>query len=185
MIVEINRSYKDSATITPEFLQEIERGERELHHEMTTVIQQIRNFNICDEDTEAVCQSLQLGSRLYNEEKFLVAKHYQKGRSELSNFPTAQRCGTTVEIMNPDDFDIPNRKWQELQAQVDNDKWDDELNSSDESDIETQIDQIEQDTDQDDRMRSEQQKGIILRNKIGNKNTRNMYCNGPNIFSIC
>ena len=61
MIVEINRSYKDSATITPEFLQEIERGERELHHEMTTVIQQIRNFNICDEDTEAVCQSLQLG----------------------------------------------------------------------------------------------------------------------------
>ena len=118
LIVETNRLYRESVTITPEILQNIERQERDLHNEMTIIVQQIRDFNICDENTEAVCQSLQLGSRLYNEERFLVAKHHQEGQHGLNYFPNVQQKGTNMDINNPEDFNLSNQLWRKLQEQI-------------------------------------------------------------------
>ena len=45
MLIEMNEVYQTTAAIPPGLLQEIERRERDMHHEMGDVIQQIRNLN--------------------------------------------------------------------------------------------------------------------------------------------
>ena len=96
MLIETNEAHQENTAIPPGLMQEIERKERELHHEMGEVIQQIRSYNVCSNETEEVCQSLQLATRMYNDQKLMIIRYYYDRRRALGRRDENRRGhGTT------------------------------------------------------------------------------------------
>ena len=96
---------------------------------MTVVVQQIRNSNITDEEREYVCQSLQLATNLYNEQKLIVA-NYSKRRQLVTNFPFGIYQATNTipsnvplhirtDTNDPDDLELERRHQQGMQVKLD------------------------------------------------------------------
>ena len=122
-IIQINRG-AEGTTIFP-----TEKIDKDLHHEMTVVVQQIRNSNITDEEREYVCQSLQLATNLYNEQKLMVA-NYSKRRQLVTNFPFGNYQATNTipsnvplhirtDTNDPDDLELERRHQQGMQVELD------------------------------------------------------------------
>ena len=144
MLIEMNEVYQTTAAIPPGLLQEIERRERDLHHEMGDVIQQIRNYNVCDNETEAVCQSLQLASRMYNDQKLLITKHFHNERPTVSHHGivhqgpdapqtcTARNMRNVLGPINSEDYDLSDDPWDKLRSQIEDGGRDDQPGTSEE-----------------------------------------------------
>ena len=122
-IIQINRGGEGTTIFPPEKI------DKDLNHEMTVVVQQIRNSNITDEEREYVCQSLQLATNLYNEQKLIVA-NYSKRRQLVTNFPFGIYQATNTipsnvplhirtDTNDPDDLELERRHQQGMQVKLD------------------------------------------------------------------
>ena len=122
-IIQINRGGEGTTIFPPEKI------DKDLNHEMTLVVQQIRNSNITDEEREYVCQSLQLATNLYNEQKLMVA-NYSKRRQLVTNFPFGNYQATNTipsnvplhirtDTNDPDDLELERRHQQGMQVELD------------------------------------------------------------------
>ena len=111
MIIEINRIYEETKTLSPEILQAIQKQDNDLHHKITMVFQQIMKSDISEEEKEYVCQSLQSATNLYNEQKLMVV-NYSKRRqlttiSSFGNHQTTNTIPTNIPMHMRTDFIDP------------------------------------------------------------------------------